>query len=57
MIETHRPRVVVHRRGENGFAAEAYEGTGAVVPLEVIDIELPLAELYERVEFGQREEG
>jgi hypothetical protein len=49
--------VVVHRRGENGFVAEAYEGTGAAVPLEAIDVELPLAELYERVDFTQRQEG
>ncbi|HEY3395980.1 MAG TPA: Uma2 family endonuclease [Lacipirellulaceae bacterium] len=56
VIETLRPRVVVHRRGENGFAAEAYEGSGAVIPLEAIDVELPLAELYERVEFTHHEE-
>jgi Uma2 family endonuclease len=57
LIETDSPRVVVHRRGENGFVAEAYEGTGAAVPLEAIDVELPLAELYERVDFTQRQEG
>lgn len=52
IIETEFPRVVVHRRTDDGFIAEAYEGTGAVVPLEAIDAELPLAELYERVEFA-----
>jgi Uma2 family endonuclease len=52
IIETDRPRVVVHRRTDSGFIAEAYEGTDAVIPLEAIDAELPLAELYERVEFG-----
>jgi Uma2 family endonuclease len=53
IIETDRPRVVVHRRIESGaFVAEAYEGTAAVIPLEAIAAELPLAELYERVEFS-----
>jgi Uma2 family endonuclease len=51
VIETDRPRVVVHRRTENGFVAEAYEGTGAVISIDAIGAELPLAELYERVEF------
>jgi Uma2 family endonuclease len=52
IIETDRPRVVVYRRTGSGFIAEAYEGTDSVIPLEAIDAELPLAELYERVEFG-----
>ena len=51
VVETDRPRVVVHRRTDNGFIAEAYEGVDAVIPLEAIEAELPLAELYERVEF------
>lgn len=55
LIETDRPRVVVHRRTEQGFVAEAYEGTDAVIPLESIDAELPLAELYERVKFADGE--
>jgi Uma2 family endonuclease len=52
LIETDQPRVVVHRRTDSGFAAEVYEGIEAVIPLEAIQAELPLAELYERVEFG-----
>ena len=51
VIETDRPRVVVHRRTESGFVAEAREELDAVVPLEAIDAELPLAELYARVQF------
>lgn len=51
LIETDRPRVVVHRRTDDGFLAEVYEGLDAVVPLEAIEAELPLAELYERVDF------
>jgi Uma2 family endonuclease len=52
LIETDRPRVVVHRRTDSGFIAEAYEGLAAVISLPAIDAELPLAELYERVEFA-----
>lgn len=55
VIETDRPRVVVHRRTEQGFVAEAYEGTAAVVPLDAIDAELPLKDLYERVELPPTE--
>ena len=51
VIETDRPRIVVHRRTDNGFLAEVYEGTDAVIPLEAIEAELSLAELYERVSF------
>jgi Uma2 family endonuclease len=51
IIETDRPRVAVHRRTDSGFVAEAYEGSTAVIVLDAIDAELPLAELYERVEF------
>jgi Uma2 family endonuclease len=55
VIETDRPRVVVHRRTDSGFVAEACEGLDAVVPLEAIEADLPLAELYERVEFSTGE--
>jgi Uma2 family endonuclease len=55
VIETQQPRVVVHRRTDSGFVAEAYEGIDAGIPLAAIDAELPLAELYERVEFSSAE--
>ena len=55
LIETDRPRVVVHRRTDNGFVAELYEGLDAVIELEAIEAELPLVELYERVEFAASE--
>jgi len=51
LIETDCPRVVVHRRTDHGFVAEVYEGIDATIPLDAVDAELPLAELYERVEF------
>ncbi len=51
LIETERPRAVVHRRTPEGFVAQAYEGMEATIPLEAIGIALPLAELYDRVDF------
>lgn len=55
VIEPNRPRVVVHRRTDSGFIAEAYEGLEAVIPLPAIEAELSLAELYERVNFAEVE--
>ena len=51
LIEADRPRVVVHHRTDHGFVARVYEGLNAVVPMDVIGTELPLSELYERVDF------
>ena len=57
LIETDRPRVVVHRRPEprGEFVPEAYEGLDAVIPLPAIDAELPLGDLYARVDFTAEE--
>lgn len=52
LIECVRPRVVVHRRTPTGFVAQAYDGLDAVIPLDAIGLALPLAELYERVDFS-----
>lgn len=51
LIEQDAPAVVVFRRTEDGFNREVYEELGAVIPLPEIETELPLAEIYEAVEF------
>lgn len=51
LAEQEMPAVVAFRRTEHGFVREVYEGPNAVVPLPEIDTELPLAEVYEMVEF------
>jgi Uma2 family endonuclease len=51
LIEQELPAVVAYRRGKDGFQREIYEGLKAVIPLLEIDAELPLAELYEAIEF------
>ncbi len=53
LVETDQPKVVVHRRTSEGFVPELYEGRDAVIPIDDLGIELPLAEVYERVEFSQ----
>jgi Uma2 family endonuclease len=51
LIEQNLAAVVVYRRTELGFVREVYQGLDAVIPLPEIEIELPLAEIYEAVEF------
>jgi Uma2 family endonuclease len=52
LVEQEMPAVVVFRRTEGGFVREVYQGLHAVVPLGEIEIELPLAAIYEAVEFA-----
>ena len=51
LVEQDMLAVVVYRRTEQGFVREVYEGLAAVIPLPEIETELPLAELFEGVEF------
>jgi Uma2 family endonuclease len=51
MIEQDTAGVVAFRRTEGGFVREVYDGMDAVLPLGEIGIDLPLAEIYEAVEF------
>jgi Uma2 family endonuclease len=52
LIEPVEPKVIMHRRDGDYFVAEVYEGLDAVLPLPVIECELALADLYERVDFA-----
>ena len=56
LIEQDSPAVVVFRRTEHGFVREVFPGLDAVLPLPEIDIDLPLAEIYEAVEFRPEQE-
>ena len=51
LLEQESPAAVVFRRTERGFVREVYRGLDAVVPLGEIEIDLPLAEMYDAVEF------
>jgi Uma2 family endonuclease len=56
LIEQETAAVVVHRRAASGFVREVYQGLDAVIPLGEIGIDLPLADIYETVEFGPEPE-
>jgi Uma2 family endonuclease len=52
LVEPDTPSVTVYRRQPvGGFSCELYEGLEEIVPLPEIEVELGLAEIYERVEF------
>jgi len=51
LVEQEMAVVVAFRRTERGFVREVYEGLEAVLPLPELGTNLPLAELYEGVEF------
>jgi Uma2 family endonuclease len=51
LVEQETAAVTVYRRTDKGFVGEVYTGQAAVIPLPEIEAELPLAEIYERVEF------
>ena len=57
LIEQAATQVVVFRRGERGFVREVYTGLDAVIPLPEIACELPLAEVYDGVEFSAGAQG
>jgi Uma2 family endonuclease len=59
LVEQETARIIVYRRTEHGFVQELHEGIEAILPLPELAIELPLAEIYEGVEFmpeGEEEE-
>lgn len=53
LIEQDEPAVVAYRRSDQGFERELYQGLEAILGLPEIGCQLPLAEIYDRVEFGQ----
>jgi Uma2 family endonuclease len=52
LIEQEQSVVSVYRRTEQGFLQESYRDLSSIVPLSEVAAELPLAEIYERVEFA-----
>ena len=51
LVEQDFAAVTVHRRTEQGFAQEIYRGIDCSIPLAEIGTELPLADIYDGVEF------
>jgi Uma2 family endonuclease len=51
LIEQEMPAVLAFRRTEQGFVREVHQGLEAVLPLGAIGIDLPLAEIYDGIDF------
>jgi Uma2 family endonuclease len=51
LVEQSSPTIVVFRRTDAGVVREVYHGLDAALPLAEIGIELPLAEIYDTIEF------
>lgn len=51
LVDQESASVVTYRRVEQTFVREVYQGLDAVVPLAEIEAELPLAEVYDGVQF------
>jgi Uma2 family endonuclease len=56
LVDQESPVIVVFRRTSSGWVREIYDGLDAVLPLSEIEIELPLAEIYDGVEFSPEPE-
>jgi Uma2 family endonuclease len=57
LVEQEAAAVVVYRRTEQGFVREVYQGWDASVPLPEIEVDLPLAEINEGVQFTAEPDG
>jgi Uma2 family endonuclease len=51
LVEQYSPMVTVFRRAGTDFVRQVHEGMRAVIPLPELGIELPLADIYEGVDF------
>jgi Uma2 family endonuclease len=56
LVEWEMPALVAYHRTSAGFVREVYDGLGAVLPLHEIDTELPVAEIYEGIDFAPEPE-
>ncbi len=52
LVEQSAASALVYRRSDSGFERETYIGLDVVIALSEIECDLPLADLYEQVEFS-----
>ena len=52
LLEQVKPRAILMRRTDAGFLRETFEGMEAAIPLEAIQCNLRLSDLYDRVDFS-----
>lgn len=51
LLEQENAAAVVFRRTNHGFVRDVYQGLDALVPLPEIELDLPLLDIYDGVEF------
>lgn len=57
IVEQETASVAVFRRTEQGFVRELFTGLDVIIPLQEIETDLPLAEIYDGVEFSPEPDG
>jgi Uma2 family endonuclease len=55
MIDQSQPYIEYFRRDGHFWVLDAVEGIGAILKLKQLDIEIPLAEIYDKVEWENEE--
>lgn len=51
LLEQAKPRAILMRRTDSGFLRQSYEGLDVTILLDAIECELPLSDVYDRVDF------
>ncbi len=51
IIEQNKPKITLHTRQDNGWLKREFEGLDVIVPLDAINAQLVLSELYETIAF------
>jgi Uma2 family endonuclease len=55
-VAQNEPHVEVSVRTSDGWVLQEYDGLAAVIALPMIGIDLPMSEVYDRVDFSEKED-
>lgn len=51
LVAQHAPFIERHTRQDNGWVQTVADGINSILPIEALDLHLPLAEVYDKVDF------
>ncbi|MYD09902.1 MAG: Uma2 family endonuclease [Chloroflexi bacterium] len=54
IVDQHRHNAELYERGASGWKRQVFTETEEIIPLAMLDCELPLAEIYRGIEFEAR---
>ena len=54
IVDQHRLNAELYERGDSGWRRRVFAEPGDVIPLAMLDCELPMAEIYRDIEFAAR---